>query len=110
MAIGQLALNAIVLFVALGRWGGRMETRRPTSVTKPEPQTNGTPSLGELVRWRDGFEVERRALVRSADMEDRLRIRDDANRREHEDIWGAIKDLRSVDSTQQRRIDALMGK
>lgn len=105
LRILETATGFAVLLVAAGiRWG-KLESRRKD----PVPASgNGSPSLGELSRRFDMFEADRRSVVRSKDLEDRLKLRDDANKREHEELWGAIKDLRAMDATQQRRIDSLM--
>lgn len=114
LSIGQFVISLLVLAVAIGRWGGKLEGRREVhhldSVTKPvvDEPANGRPSVGELSRrlqqLEDEFKEDRRNYLPRSEADERYK----ALQREREDLWGAVKDLRTMDAAQQRRIDALM--
>lgn len=115
LTLVQIVLSVAVLLVAIGRWGGKLESRRggrnPMSTSPSEATgTNGTPSLGEIVRRLVKLEDDRRVYVRRRELEEALRLRDDSQRREREECWGAIKGLREADSAVTRRVDGLIGQ
>jgi hypothetical protein len=113
LTVVQILLSLAVLLVALGRWGGKLEARgaKTPSPNGQQPSgTNGQPSFGELVRRLEKVEDDRRAHVRRRDLEETLRLRDDSQRRERDEVWSAIKGLREADTAITRRVDGLMGQ
>lgn len=112
LTVVQIIVSVAVLLVALGRWGGKIESRRngrnpmSTSPSDAVPGSNGQPSLGELTRLCREMQEDRRTYVRSSEME----AHDKENHRDHEQLWRAIHDLRSLDNAMTRRIDSLMGQ
>lgn len=105
LGMAEILVGFAVLLVSLGRWGGKLETRRPPAVTPahtlPEG-SNGHASLGELERslqaLRDEFREDRREYLTRSEAAAKF----DA-------VWGEIKNLRAMDSAAARRIDGLMG-
>lgn len=114
LTVVNIAIGVAVLLVSLGRWGGKLESRRngrnPMSTSPSDAAgTNGTPSLGELSRRVADLELEFREDRRNYLPREEANARWESNQREHEDLWGAVKDLRVIDSAAARRIDGLMG-
>jgi len=54
-AIGQFILAVVIALIALGRWGGGLEARRPRT---PGAGTNGGASLGEIARRVEAIDRE----------------------------------------------------
>lgn len=89
-----------VLLVSAGRWGGKLEARRPISISdRYDDKGNGHPTFGEVVRRLEQLERDvpmtymRQDVARTLAAES-LRDRDT---------------LRALISANQRRLDELQG-
>lgn len=102
----RFIVELLVLAVAAGYWAGEIKARRRGDPVRPapthseEPGVNGKPSLGELSRRLDAMQQEfrddRRNYLQRHEAETQF-----------EGLWGAIKDLRTMDTAIGRRVDGL---
>jgi len=97
----DLALKVVNLIVTLVMAAVMLTWRLSQRASKGGlPPTNGVPSPGEV--WRRLRQVESTYVVKA-----NCRTKHDEHRREHEEIWGAVGDLRDRDKATTRRIDTL---